>query len=116
MKTTIREVKEEVVRCRLIDDEGSTPETRRELATARLLHDVIEEGTLMGDIMPVPEIPVIDLRPMKRMRRLLWWVIIINVLVLISIFLCSCQLVQGAGRDITWAGGAGQKFLEYRDK
>ena len=153
MRTTLNEAKEEVVRCRLIDDECSTPETRQELATARLLHDVIEEGTSMGvkelkeppkhencpcivnplpdgtntvpvtvsysePISSVPEIPVIDLRPKKRkqMRRLLWWVIIVNVLVLISILLCSCKAVQGIGQDITWAGGAGEKFLEYREK
>ena len=165
MKTTMKEVKEEVVRCRIAYENNPTPELHAELSTARLLHDVIEEGTSMGvkqpkddvkqreldkrdefvehylnksrpahtqyippthpncrstlePIVSVPEIPIIDLRPKKRkqMRKLLWWVIIINVLVLISILLCSCKAVQGIGQDITWAGGAGEKFLEYREK
>ena len=166
MKTTMKEVKEEVVRCRIAYENNPTPELHAELSTARLLHDVIEEGVIPRDvkepkddvpqwvlrkrdefvehylnksrpahtqyippthpncrstlesIVSVPEIPIIDLRPKKRkqMRKLLWWVIIINVLVLISILLCSCKAVQGIGQDITWAGGAGEKFLEYREK
>jgi len=38
------------------------------------------------------------------------------VLVLVVVALSSCKAVQGAGQDITWMGGAGEKFLEYRDK
>ena len=44
-----------------------------------------------------------------------WW-IIINIIVLIAIIVSGCQLVQGAGEDITWMGKAGERFLEYRDK
>ncbi len=50
------------------------------------------------------------------MRRIRAGIIIINILVLLTIAVSGCKMVQGMGEDITWAGGAGEKFLEYRDK
>lgn len=37
------------------------------------------------------------------------------LLILFSlVFITGCETVKGGGRDIEWLGGAGQKFLEYK--
>ncbi len=38
------------------------------------------------------------------------------VLFLMIVWLASCNLVQGAGEDITWMGKAGQKMLQEGHK
>lgn len=37
-------------------------------------------------------------------------------LILAAILLTGCETVKGTGRDVEWLGGAGQKFLEYRQE
>lgn len=41
------------------------------------------------------------------------WIILITFLIFLTILVSSCNLVAGAGRDITWMGEAGKEMLEH---
>lgn len=51
-------------------------------------------------------------RIIKKAKRRLGLLLILLSLV----FITGCETVKGGGRDIEWLGGAGQKFLEYRQE